>query len=88
MCAYLRFGIESFQVQRQTPRAKEYMTHKLQARGGGSVISFETGNVTVSRRFVDACRLFKITVSFGSCNSLVEMPGIQSHASIPADMQG
>eukprot|EP00051_Salpingoeca_urceolata_P035620 m.30655 g.30655 ORF g.30655 m.30655 type:complete len:468 (-) comp9504_c0_seq1:25-1428(-) len=70
-----------------TPVARRYAIHMSQARGGGSVISFETGDVQRSRRFVDACKLFKITVSFGSCNSLVEMPGIQSHASIPAELQ-
>eukprot|EP00004_Rigifila_ramosa_P002545 TRINITY_DN12677_c0_g1_i1.p1 TRINITY_DN12677_c0_g1~~TRINITY_DN12677_c0_g1_i1.p1 ORF type:complete len:492 (+),score=124.09 TRINITY_DN12677_c0_g1_i1:3-1478(+) len=59
--------------------------HMSQARGGGSVISFETGDVALSRRVVDACRLFKITVSFGSCNSLIEMPCVFSHASIPAE---
>eukprot|EP00164_Ancoracysta_twista_P002611 GFYU01003474.1.p1 GENE.GFYU01003474.1~~GFYU01003474.1.p1 ORF type:complete len:506 (+),score=134.29 GFYU01003474.1:134-1651(+) len=57
--------------------------HYKQSRGGGSVLSFQTGNVDFSRRVVNACRLFKITVSFGSCNSLIEMPCTLSHASIP-----
>merc|ERR1712072_1483093 len=52
---------------------------------GGSVLSFETGDVRLSQRFVDACALFKLTVSFGSCNSLAEMPCLLSHASIPAE---
>lgn len=39
------------------------------------------------RKFVDALRLFKITVSFGSCNSLVELPCLLSHASIPKDQR-
>eukprot|EP01060_Flectonema_neradi_P036607 TRINITY_DN7099_c2_g1_i2.p1 TRINITY_DN7099_c2_g1~~TRINITY_DN7099_c2_g1_i2.p1 ORF type:complete len:521 (+),score=77.33 TRINITY_DN7099_c2_g1_i2:83-1645(+) len=59
--------------------------HRAQAKGGGSVLSFETGDVKLSQRIVDACRLFKITVSFGSCNSLIEMPCLLSHASIPAE---
>ena len=36
-------------------------------------------------RFCDACRIFKTTVSFGSVNSLCEMPCTMSHASIPAE---
>ena len=63
--------------------------HFSQARGGGALLSFETGDVSISRAFVDAATakrggLFKQTVSFGSVASLVEMPAEMSHASIPA----
>eukprot|EP00755_Sulcionema_specki_P005177 Sspe_Gene.32031::Locus_15729_Transcript_1_1_Confidence_1.000_Length_1630::g.32031::m.32031/K01760/metC; cystathionine beta-lyase len=68
-----------------TLTASAFELHKSQAKGGGSVLSFETGDVRLSQRFVDACHLFKLTVSFGSCNSLVEMPCLLSHASIPAE---
>ena len=66
--------------------------HFSQAKGGGSVLSFETGDVAVSRAFVAAAAhprggLFKQTVSFGSVSSLVEMPMDMSHASIPEEMQ-
>jgi len=72
-------------------RAAEARLHFSQARGGGALLSFETGSVEVSRAFVAAaCNvqatggLFKNTVSFGSTGSLVEMPATMSHASIPA----
>lgn len=64
--------------------AEEFQLHKAQAAGPGSVMSFQTGDVLLSQRFVSHCKLFKLTVSFGSCNSLVEMPCLLSHASIPA----
>ena len=32
-------------------------------------------------------KLFKITVSFGSVNSLISLPGAMSHASIPAEVR-
>jgi cystathionine beta-lyase len=67
-----------------TQRAIDFKIHGGQAEGGGSVISFTTGNVTISRFIVDNLRLFRLTVSFGSVNSLVEMPATLSHASIPA----
>ena len=54
--------------------------------GGCSLISFETGDAKLSQRFVEACKILKITVSFGSVNSLVEMPIAMSHASIPTDL--
>lgn len=63
----------------------EEAIHKRQARGPGALISFETGDAMFSRRLCEACRIFKITVSFGSVNSLVEMPRTMSHASIPHD---
>mmetsp|Transcript_5375 Transcript_5375/g.9663 ORF Transcript_5375/g.9663 Transcript_5375/m.9663 type:complete len:608 (-) Transcript_5375:134-1957(-) len=64
--------------------ARDFKVHMSQARGGGSLISFTTGSVSLSRRIIDSLRLFKLTVSFGSCNSLCEMPSTLSHASIPA----
>ena len=70
----------------------EARVHFGQARGGGSVLSFETGDVAVSRAFVDAATqrggLFKKTVSFGSTSSLVELPAEMSHASVPAAERG
>lgn len=71
-------------VERMT---KEYKLHYSQASGAGCVMSFTTGSVAVSRRFIDALRIFKLTVSFGSVNSLCEMPCVLSHASIPADQR-
>jgi cystathionine beta-lyase len=60
---------------------------KRQARGNGSVISFETGSFELSRRLVEAARIFAITVSFGSINSSISLPGCMSHASIPAELR-
>eukprot|EP00931_Biecheleriopsis_adriatica_P066096 TRINITY_DN4050_c0_g1_i1.p1 TRINITY_DN4050_c0_g1~~TRINITY_DN4050_c0_g1_i1.p1 ORF type:complete len:643 (-),score=120.98 TRINITY_DN4050_c0_g1_i1:67-1941(-) len=59
--------------------------HRSQAIGQGSMISLTTGCCEFSRRFCDACRIFKTTVSFGSVNSLCEMPCTMSHASIPSE---
>jgi len=64
---------------------KDYELHQSQTRGGGCVLSFETGDESLSEKIVNSFRLFKITVSFGSCNSLVEMPCLLSHASIPKE---
>ena len=65
------------------PNFEGHGLHKSQTTGNGSVISFTTGSVKLSQRFIDACRIFKLTVSFGGCNSLCEMPCVMSHASIP-----
>jgi cystathionine beta-lyase len=60
-----------------------YETHLRQASGGGSVISFTTGDAEISRRIVEATELCSIAVSFGSVNSTISMPCHMSHASIP-----
>ena len=60
----------------------QYVLHNSMARGAGAVLSFETGDVNVSERIVEAARLWAISVSFGCVNSLISMPCRMSHASI------
>lgn len=58
--------------------------HDSMARGAGAVLSFETGDVTLSERIVESAKLWAISVSFGCVNSLISMPCRMSHASIDA----
>jgi cystathionine beta-lyase len=58
--------------------------HASQASGGGAVLSFETGSLQASRCVAEKAALFKITVSFGSVESLASLPCFMSHAAIPA----
>jgi len=61
--------------------------HRGQSKGDGAVISFTTGAVEVSRKVVEATRLFDIAVSFGSVNSTISLPCRMSHASIPQTLR-
>lgn len=54
-----------------------------QARGYGQLLSFETGDVELSRRICEETSLFTIAVSFGSANSTISLPCRMSHASVP-----
>ncbi|CAM9181559.1 unnamed protein product [Ectocarpus sp. 8 AP-2014] len=65
----------------------DYDIHMAQASGGGSVVCFRTGSLAFSQHVVSVTKLFKITVSFGSVNSLISMPAAMSHASIPAEVR-
>ncbi|KAF2973342.1 hypothetical protein GQX73_g26 [Xylaria multiplex] len=62
----------------------QYDLHWSIARGSGAVLSFETGDIAVSERIVEAAKLYGISVSFGCVNSLISMPCRMSHASIDA----
>lgn len=62
----------------------QYDLHWSMARGAGAVLSFETGDVALSERIVEAAKLYTISVSFGAVNSLISMPCRMSHASIDA----
>ncbi|KAK4186882.1 Cys/Met metabolism PLP-dependent enzyme-domain-containing protein [Podospora australis] len=62
----------------------QYDLHWSMARGAGAVLSFETQDVALSERIVEAARLWGISVSFGCVNSLISMPCRMSHASIDA----
>jgi cystathionine beta-lyase len=62
--------------------------HERQASGPGAVISFTTGDPDLSRRIVEATRLFTIAVSFGSIGSSISLPCRMSHASVPAELRG
>ena len=48
------------------------------------MISFETGSFAFSKQVVEASRMFRISVSFGSVHSSISLPGCMSHASTPA----
>ncbi|XP_058205277.1 cystathionine beta-lyase, chloroplastic isoform X2 [Rhododendron vialii] len=58
--------------------------HYSQAKGAGSVLSFLTGSIALSKHITETTKYFTIAVSFGSVKSLISMPCFMSHASIPA----
>jgi cystathionine beta-lyase len=68
------------------PTSAGYLLQHKQARGAGAVLSFTTGSKELSRRIVEAARMFSICVSFGSINSTISLPGSMSHASVPPEV--
>jgi cystathionine beta-lyase len=69
------------------PEHAGHVLHAQQARGAGAVISFATGSFELSKRIAEATRIFRVSVSFGSVNSSISLPGCMSHASIPEEVR-
>lgn len=52
------------------------------------MISFDLdGTLEDSRRFLSALKLFKLAESLGGVESLIELPAIMTHASVPAEQR-
>ncbi len=59
---------------------------KRQMRGfGGMVTAVLDGGLEPARGFLERCQVFALAESLGGVESLIEHPGIMTHASVPAD---
>lgn len=62
--------------------------HRRQARGAGSILSFEVADAETARRVVESTALFVIAVSFGALESRISLPVHMSHASVKGRGEG
>lgn len=71
------------------PGLASHPQHQLACRqmtGFGGMITFEIdGGLEAARRLLEATRLFFLAESLGGVESLIEHPGIMTHASVPAE---
>ena len=71
------------------PGLESHPQHELarrQMRAFGGMISVEVaGSGNDARRFLERCRLFTLAESLGGVESLISLPAIMTHASIPAE---
>jgi cystathionine gamma-lyase len=56
---------------------------QMQGGYGGIVTAVLRGGLTAARRTLERCRLFALAESLGGVESLIEHPGIMTHASLP-----
>lgn len=71
------------------PGLPEHPGHEIAKRqmedGFGAMLSFElTGDLRQTKQFVESTRLFRLAVSLGAVESLIEQPATMSHASYDA----
>ncbi len=66
------------------PSHPEHEIARRQMAGfGGIVTFFIEGDLADARRFLERCEVFALAESLGGVESLVEHPGIMTHASVP-----
>jgi len=56
---------------------------QMQGRYGGIVTAVLRGGLEAARRTLERCHLFALAESLGGVESLIEHPGIMTHASLP-----
>jgi cystathionine gamma-lyase len=70
------------------PGLESHPQHKLACRQmeafGGMVSAVLDGGVERARNFLERCEVFTLAESLGGVESLIEHPGLMTHASIPA----
>ena len=73
------------------PGLKEHPGHsiaKLQMNGFGGIVSCVIkGGINSSKRFLETCQIFQLAESLGGVESLIEHPGIMTHASVPENVR-
>lgn len=69
------------------PSHPQHELAKRQMHNGfsGIVTFFVQGGLNEAKHFLERCRLFTIAESLGGVESLVDHPGLMTHASIPPD---
>ena len=70
------------------PAHPQHALAQRQMRGfGGMVTAVLAGGLNEARRFLERCELFALAESLGGVESLIEHPGIMTHASVPAEIR-
>lgn len=64
-----------------------YKTHAKQAKSGGGMLSFTLKDLAAAKRCVGSTRLFQLAESLGAVESLIQLPALMTHASVPAEMR-
>ena len=71
------------------PGLPSHPQHELASRQmegfGGIVTFFVKGDIETARSFLERCEVFALAESLGGVESLVDHPGIMTHASVPVE---
>ncbi len=60
---------------------------RRQQRGPGAMISFDLGSADAAKRLLNAVKLCSLAESLGGVETLISLPALMTHASIPAEVR-
>lgn len=60
---------------------------RRQQRGPGAMISFDLGSAEAAKRLLNAVKLCSLAESLGGVETLISLPALMTHASIPAEIR-
>lgn len=70
------------------PSHSQHALAKRQMSGMSGMLSFEVkGGLDAARKFLERVKVFTLAESLGGVESLIEHPGIMTHASVPPDVR-
>lgn len=64
-----------------------YEVNRRQARGFGSMISFQTDTEETARKILERVRLISYAESLGGVESLITYPMLQTHGDVPVEVR-
>lgn len=67
------------------PSHPGYAVNQAQARGAGSMISFQAGSAETARHILEKVRLITFAESLGGTESLITYPVTQTHSDVPLE---
>lgn len=65
----------------------QHAVAKKQQRGFGAMISFDVGSLEASRSVLNHVKLCSLAESLGGVETLISLPALMTHASIPPDVR-
>jgi cystathionine beta-lyase/cystathionine gamma-synthase len=60
---------------------------RRQQKGPGGMLSFELGSLEAARRFLNNVKLCSLAESLGSVETLISLPALMTHASMPPEVR-
>ncbi len=69
------------------PSHPQHEVAKRQQTGFGAMLSFDVGSLEAARRLLNSVKLCSLAESLGGVETLISLPAVMTHASVPPDVR-
>ena len=83
----LQAGVRTVHYPGLPAHPQQTLASRQMSAFGGMIAMEIDGGLAAARAFLQATELFQLAESLGGVESLIEHPGIMTHASVPADQR-